>query len=192
MIKATSVRKGMIIKHEGELFEVRKTEHITPGKGNALMVFLKRKMPKGDLFFSSGGIGDNSLGVEHRKNVQFQNKIEGKNYRLIKKDRLQVRVTDSSLFASWTVPIALHPNYVLPPASILIKGYGGVKTTKSTLIGASGYQYKNESNYFNAFVTFMHPLSKYSGPGTDGLFFRDLIANTIPPEKETPNPKIDN
>jgi len=39
-----------------------------------------------------------------------------------------------------------------------------------------------QSNYLNAFVTFMHPKSKYSGPGTDGLFFRDVVATTYSPK----------
>lgn len=37
MVRATAVRRGMVIKHEGTLFAVTGTEHITPGKGNAVM-----------------------------------------------------------------------------------------------------------------------------------------------------------
>ena len=37
MIKAINIRKGNLIKHEGQIYEVTKTDHITPGKGNALM-----------------------------------------------------------------------------------------------------------------------------------------------------------
>jgi hypothetical protein len=38
-----------------------------------------------------------------------------------------------------------------------------------------------EANFFDAFVTFIHPASKYSGPGTDGIFTRDLIMTKYPP-----------
>ena len=37
MIKATNIKKGQVLKYEGKLYEVVKTEHITPGKGNAIM-----------------------------------------------------------------------------------------------------------------------------------------------------------
>jgi len=37
MINATQIRKGMIIKVEGELYKVLEAVHITPGKGHALM-----------------------------------------------------------------------------------------------------------------------------------------------------------
>lgn len=37
MINATQIRKGMVIKVEGELYKVFEATHITPGKGQALM-----------------------------------------------------------------------------------------------------------------------------------------------------------
>lgn len=37
MINATQIRKGMVIKVEGELYKVLEATHITPGKGQALM-----------------------------------------------------------------------------------------------------------------------------------------------------------
>ena len=40
MVRATAIRRGMVIKHEGTLFLVTGTEHITPGKGNAVMQVL--------------------------------------------------------------------------------------------------------------------------------------------------------
>ncbi len=47
MIRATAVRRGMVIKHEGTLFLVTGTEHITPGKGNALMQVSVKDILKG-------------------------------------------------------------------------------------------------------------------------------------------------
>jgi len=37
MINANQIRKGMVIKVEGELYKVLEAVHITPGKGQALM-----------------------------------------------------------------------------------------------------------------------------------------------------------
>jgi len=73
---------------------------------------------------------------------------------------------------------------VLPPACILIEGYGEVKPTTVSLQYISGYRTQIEENYFDAFVTFFHPTSKYSGPGTDGRFVRDFIATSTPPTNE--------
>ena len=47
MIKATNIRKGMILKYEKALYEVRKTDHVTPGKGNALMQVDVRQLDSG-------------------------------------------------------------------------------------------------------------------------------------------------
>jgi len=44
MINATQVRKGMIIKVDGELYKVLETTHITPGKGQALMQTKLRRL----------------------------------------------------------------------------------------------------------------------------------------------------
>ena len=37
MINATQIRRGMVIKVEGDLFKVLEATHVTPGKGQALM-----------------------------------------------------------------------------------------------------------------------------------------------------------
>lgn len=44
MINATQIRKGMIIKLEGELYKVLETTHVTPGKGQALMQTKLRRL----------------------------------------------------------------------------------------------------------------------------------------------------
>jgi len=44
MINATQIRKGMIIKVEGEIYKVLETTHVTPGKGQALMQTKLRKL----------------------------------------------------------------------------------------------------------------------------------------------------
>jgi len=37
MIVATRIRKGMLLKVDGELYRVHSYQHVTPGKGNAIM-----------------------------------------------------------------------------------------------------------------------------------------------------------
>lgn len=44
MIKATQIRRGMVIKLEDELYKVLETDHVTPGKGQALMQTKLRRL----------------------------------------------------------------------------------------------------------------------------------------------------
>ncbi len=106
----------------------------------------------------------------------------GHNIKLVKKDELQTRIHGNTFFAGWAVPIPLlPPKYSLPPACLLIEGFGDLKTDSFTIFSPSGYRTETERNGFEAFVTFFHPESKYSGPGTDGFFARDYFATTYPP-----------
>ena len=150
------------------------------GEGDAFEVCLWSKTPNGPGFVAMGGIGDNYRGVAFRKAAIGEGAAD--NYNLVKKNELQVRVYGNTLFAGWAVPIYLSTKYVLPPGCIMIEGYGNVKTKAFTAVLSSGLKYEAEQNWFDAFVTFMHPKSNYSGPGTDGLFVRDLVATMTPPQ----------
>jgi elongation factor P len=44
MINATQIRKGMVIKVEGDIYKVLETSHVTPGKGQALMQTKLRRL----------------------------------------------------------------------------------------------------------------------------------------------------
>jgi sugar-specific transcriptional regulator TrmB len=97
------------------------------------------------------------------------------NVNLVREDELQIRTHGNTMFIGWTVPIHLFPfKYILPPACVLIEGYGPVNPVSYVAV-TPVTRTKVETNYFNAFVTFYHPRSKYSGPGTDGFFSRDTI-----------------
>ncbi len=153
------------------------------GQADAITVFMWLDTPNGKMFVPVGGVGDNPKGVAFRRQhyAGFPAEI---NHRLVKKNELEIRVHGNTLFAGWTVPMPLlPPKYVLPPACITIEGYGSVKTNSYSVILPSGFRNRLESNGFDAFVTFMHPASKYSGPGTDGFFIRDLVYTMIPPLK---------
>ncbi len=111
---------------------------------------------------------------------QFSATPAGRNIQLATKDELKIWVHGNTLFAGWTVPIALHQGYILPSGCMLIEGYGNVKTEAYTIVQPSGGEFKAKQNGFNAFVTFMLPSSKYSGPGTDGFLVRDFIGKITP------------
>jgi sugar-specific transcriptional regulator TrmB len=153
------------------------------GGEDTMAVYLWLETPEGHAYVPAGNIGDNPVAVNLRRETGFRDSPAKQNCQLVMKDEIQVRAYGNSLFCGWAVPIQLYPKYVLPPACLLIEGYGKVKTKAFSIILTSGVKFEVEQNYFDAFVTFMHPTSKYSGPGTDGIFVRDLIVTTIPSKK---------
>lgn len=178
------VRPPKIFNLPDLMFDVQHIDkHSGFGQGDSMMVFLRLKTPTGYKFVPAGGIGDNPKGVAFRK-AEFAGFPFEENYRLVKKDVLQVYVHGNTLFVGWTIPIPLlPPRYILPPATLLMEGYGDVRTKGYTVVMLSGFRNKNEVNGFDAFVTFTHPASNYSGPGTDGFFIRDLVVTMTPPPK---------
>ncbi len=139
----------------------------TFGSEDLLVIYLWLKTPNGYEYVPAACIGDNPEAVIRRKEAEGDNPSE-EIIQLVEKDKIQVRVYGNSLFCGWAVPIPLYPNYVLPPACLFVEGYGKVKTRAFSLNLTTGFRYDIEYNYFDAFVTFMHPTSKYSGPGIDG------------------------
>jgi hypothetical protein len=115
----------------------------------------------------------------------------GQNVQLVKENNLQIHVHGNTMFAGWTVPIPLFPShYVLPPACMLIEGYGDVRTAAYTISGPAG-AFTAKQNGFDAFVTFMHSSSNYSGPGTDGFFVRDFICDIWPNTSKKHRPTLE-
>lgn len=112
----------------------------------------------------------------------FKDAPSGDNINLVKEDELQIRTHGNTLFAGWTNPIALLPwKITLPPACLILEGYGQVHSMGYTLLTFYGAKSIVEQNCFDAFVTFLHPRSKYSGAGTDGFLARDRIVTYQPP-----------
>ena len=112
----------------------------------------------------------------------YKDTLAGDNIQLVKEDELQMRVHGNIMFAGWTIPIPLLPRKcILPPACLTLEGYGKVHPTEYTLLSYYGAKSLVKQNCFDAFVTFMHPNSKYSGAGTDGFFSRDYIMTLQPP-----------
>jgi HTH-type transcriptional regulator, sugar sensing transcriptional regulator len=122
----------------------------------------------------------------------FEATPASRNIQVAKKDELRVLIHGNTLFAGWTVPIQLFPSeYVLPPACILLEGYGIVKTEAYSVIQPSGGSFKAKQNGFDAFVTFMHPSSKYSGSGTNGFLVRDFVMELNPQFMEGFHPTLE-
>jgi len=154
------------------------------GAEDWLDVFLWLETSKGYAYVPVAHITDNPRVVEFRKGV-WAGTPAAQNINVVRKSMLQVRVQGNTLFAGWTMPIPLYPiQYSLPPACILFEGYGKVKTGKTTTSLPSGKTQVSEFNSLEAFVTFLHPSSKYSGPGTDGVFNREHIMTAFPPSSK--------
>lgn len=145
-----------------------------------LLIYLWLETPKGNAYVPVAIVTDNPRYVKILKAI-YAGTPAGQNVQLIKKDGFQVRVHSNIIFAGWTVPIQLFQSYTLPPSCILFEGYTEVKTGVMDYQLPSGVNIIAEYNGLDAFVTFFHPSSKYSGPGTDGVMSRDLIVTIISP-----------
>jgi len=155
-------------------------KHSSYGAEDSIIIMLLHETSNGYDYVPVAFVGDNPEAIDLWKKV-FAGMPMEQNFLLVKKDELQIRMHGNTLFAGWTVQIPLLPPYTLPPAFILIEAYGRVKTGIFALNLPSGYKLINECNGFEAFVTFFHSSSKYSGPGTDGFLARDAIQTVYPP-----------
>jgi sugar-specific transcriptional regulator TrmB len=163
------------------VYLVHTEKHSTFGIQDFMHIVVKRETPSGPAFLPSVFVYDNPAATEYWKKY-FAGVPSGSNLQLVKKDELQVQLHGNILSAAWTVPIALIPQLLtLPPGCIMLEGYGNLRTEQFTLNLVSGYRMACETNGFDAFVTFLHPSSNYSGPGTDGFLCRDVIQTIYPP-----------
>ena len=154
------------------------------GEEDAIVIYLLRKTPIGHVYMPVAIVGNNPNAHRFWK-LQMAGSPAEHNVQLVEKDELQIRIHGKTLFAGWTVNIPLlPPQHSLPPACLLIEGYGDIKTVTYTTPVPSGYNTFWEINVFRAFVTFFHPSSKYSGPGTEGFFARDFISTSYPPSAQ--------
>jgi sugar-specific transcriptional regulator TrmB len=150
-------------------------KHSTWGPEEVVIVNLWMETPNGQAYVPVAVLCEGPNAEAHWK-MHFTNTPAGQNVRLAKTDELQIRMHGNTLFAGWTVPIPLLPaEYVLPPACVVFEGYGDVKTEAYSVVQPMGGKFTVRQNGFDAFVSFMHPSSKYSGPGTDGFLVRDFV-----------------
>lgn len=155
------------------------------GAGDVLNISLWLETPNGFAYVPVARVSDDTKRETKGPdvgNVLFAGTPAGQNVHLVKKDELQIRFHGNTFFAGWTKPISLVPSkYTLPPACILLEGYGKLGTSVMDYALPSGAKVNIEANGFDAFVTFYHPVSKYSGPGTDGTIGRDVVMTIYPP-----------
>ena len=155
----------------------------THGSQDAMIICIWMETPLGNAFVPSTLLYDNSKASSFWSKLWAGTPIE-KNLLLVRKDQLQIQAHGNTIFSGWTIPIQLMPlPNVLPPSCVLLEGYGEVISKTDSAEYTSGYLNVHESNSLEAFVTFFHPTSKYSGPGTDGVFARESIVTIYPPRK---------
>jgi sugar-specific transcriptional regulator TrmB len=156
-------------------------EKSTPGAQNWLMIQLWLDTPKGKAFVPVAHVRDSGINLEASR-AAFAGYPLVENLQEISKVEFQVQAYGNIRFAGWTRPIPLiPPKYILPPSCILFEGYGKIKPGVIITRFPSGFLNVMEYNGMEAFVTFFHPASKYSGPGTDGTMNRELIMTIKPP-----------
>ena len=149
-------------------------KHSTFGAEDSIIISVLRNKTKGKLYVPTAFIGDNSRALDFTKKL-FNNIIPKNNFQLAKKDELQIRIHGNNLFCGWTIPIRLSEKVMIPAASLLLEGYGNIQTRTFSVRWPSGYRMDLVGNYLESFVTFFHPASKYSGPGTDSTIGREII-----------------
>jgi hypothetical protein len=152
------------------------------GAEDMMAIHLWLDTPKGYAYVRAATVGDNPAGADYRKKLNAGTPVE-QYCHLVREDEIQLHLHGNTLFVGWTVPIPLYPPpFFLPPACLLFEGYGDLKTGSSKWQTPNGHTHIAEFNSFDAFVTFFHPASKYSGPGTDGLLRRDVVMTSYPPK----------
>ena len=157
-------------------------KHSTYGEQDFLIVFSWVENQNGKGFVPSAFVYDNVKATTFWKKL-WGNAFYNQALMLVRKDELQIQLHGNTFFAGWTVPIQLSSSCILPPACVSLEGYGNVKPDADSMVYPNGYRNVHVYNGMEAFVTFIHPSSKYSGPGTDGVLARESIATIYPPEK---------
>ncbi len=150
------------------------------GPEDALRIYWRSDETGNRKYVLAAVVTDSRIASKARKTICPDcNDVE---IQVIREDELQVRIFGNTLFAAWTIPIQFSPTlYTLPPACIMFEGYGKIRTKLNVIKTRGGQLQIYEINDYEAFVTFFHPKSKYSGPGTDGEYAREAIVTILPP-----------
>ena len=153
------------------------------GAEDRIVIHLWKETMDGSKYVPVAIIGDNpNFPVELLTKGQYRNTPAAKNFHLVKREEIQFQLYENTFLASWILPIRLSDKFTLPPGTIILEGYGEIKTKRVLLQYPAGTKYNIFYNAFDSFVTFLHKSSKYTGPGTDGLFLRDAFIEMFPPE----------
>ncbi len=157
------------------IFATHNDENSSFGEENWLLFFLEQEKREKAPYVPVALVLDNPDTVDFRKKVFSGFPVEN-NILVFKKDEIQVKSKEKTLFAGWTRPIPLRiSDYVVPPSCLLFEGYGEVKSGMFTNTAPSGRSQERWFNSFDAFVSFFHPKSKYVGSGTEGFIEKDAL-----------------
>ena len=156
----------------------------TFGEENHMLLFLENVFEGKSLYEPVAIIQNNPFAMKYREKL-YKNTPAGKNVLLFNKDEIQIQVKNNALFAGWTKPIPLvQGKYVLPPSCILFEGFGAEKSGVFYNEITPDRNHELMYNTIAAFVTYFHPSSKYSGPGTEGFIDKQMmLTSTKPIEK---------
>ena len=145
------------------------------GEEKWLSVLLQLDTPKGKAFVPVASVQDRAVDLDYRERLVSKSPAIRK-IQILDKGQFQVQTNGNILFAGWTKPIPLFlGKYTLPPSCLLFEGYGKTKSGVIKMFTGTSFAQIWEYNGLEAFVTFFHPSSKYSGPGTDGRLGREII-----------------
>ncbi len=149
-------------------------------KSNWMSVATWLKTSKGYAFIPAAVVlsrGDKNAmtnKIENTNRAMFAGTPAAQNVLVVREHELQVWMKNNTLFVGWTVPIPiLPPKYVLPPSFLLFEGYGNSTHRRTISNLPSGYRTIIETNGVEAFVTFMSPSARYTGPGTEGRIYNN-------------------
>ena len=94
MIKAIDLRKGRTVLHEGELYIVHESEHVTRGKGRSLMQIKLKN-------YKTGVILDLRFNVDEKVETPF---VDSKTFEYLYQDGEQFVLMDTENFEQVNVP----------------------------------------------------------------------------------------
>ena len=152
------------------------------GAEDRLVFHIWQKTKEGFRYVPVAIIGDNpNFPVEILEKGQFNDTPAATNFQLVRREEIQFQLYGNTFLAHWTIPITLSKKITLPPGTVILEAYGEVKTKRVHLHYPTGARYDIFYNAFDSFVTYMHESSKYTGPGTDGLFLRDAFIEIFLP-----------
>ncbi len=153
----------------------------TFGEGNTMDVRLQLKTQEGYAFVPVATANTNPKAVVPEKAI-LAGSPAADNYHLVKPEQLFVCRQGNTIFGGWTFSLPLPPTqHILPPAALLIEGFGEQRHSKITSRMPSGYRIVSEFDVLDAFVTFIDPSWKYAGPGSRGQVCFNSTMTTIPP-----------
>jgi sugar-specific transcriptional regulator TrmB len=172
------------------LIEITHFGEPTDEKGNRMSISLWLNTPKGYRFvptvivLSRGRKDRIASELENINKAIYAGSPAGHNVLRVKEHEFQIWKQGNTLFAGWTVPIpVLPPKLFLPPSFLLFEGYGNSMHFKYSVTSLSGWKSTIENDGSEAFVTFMSPSLRYTGPGTDGRLCTKGYSSVTSPTK---------